>query len=225
MKELENSRVVVLGHYGSGKTNFAVNLALQRRAAGAQVVLCDLDIVNPYFRSSDFAARVEAQGIEMVSPPFAGSNVDLPALSGRLDGVLAEQGPRQVILDVGGDDAGAVALGRYARVLLPRGPAVLYVVNARRPVTDTPAAALEILREIEAVSRIRATHIVNNTNLGAETTPRVLEESQDYIRELCRLSGLPLCCHAVDAAIAGQVVLDGPVLPVEVLVRPPWDQA
>lgn len=222
MKELENKRVVVLGHYGSGKTNFAVNLALKRRAAGAEVALCDLDIVNPYFRSADFAARMEQEGIEMVAPPFAGSNVDVPALTGRLDALLADQ-QRQVIVDVGGDDAGAIAVGRYARRLLPQQPTVLYIVNACRPVTDTPAAALEILREIEAAAHVKATHIVNCTNLGRETDAQTVRGSLDYIRELCRLSGLPLCCHAVLGELAARLGDIGPVFPVERYVRLPWE--
>lgn len=222
MKELENKRVVVLGHYGSGKTNLAVNLAVQRRAAGAQVALCDLDIVNPYFRSADFAAQMEQQGIEMVSPPFAGSNVDVPALTGRLDALLADE-QRQVIVDVGGDDAGAIAVGRYARKLLPQQPTVLYVVNACRPITDTPRAALDILREIEAASHVQATHIVNCTNLGTETDEQTLRGSLDYIDELCRISGLPLCCHAVLGSLADRLADIGPVLPVQRYVKLPWE--
>ena len=222
MKELTNKRVVVLGHYGSGKTNFAVNLALQRRAAGAEVALCDLDIVNPYFRSADFAGKMEQEGIEMVSPPFAGSNVDVPALTGRLDALLADE-DRQVIVDVGGDDAGAIAVGRYARRLLPQEPTVLYIVNACRPVTDSPAAALEILREIEYASRVKATHIVNCTNLGKETDAQTVRDSLGYIEELCRISGLPLCCHAVRSDLADQLKEIDRILPVEIYVKVPWE--
>lgn len=222
MKELENSRIVILGHYGSGKTNFAVNLALHRRSAGADIALCDLDIVNPYFRSADFAAEMQQAGIEMVAPPFAGTNVDVPALTGRLDGILSVPG-RQVIIDVGGDDAGAVAVGRYAHKLLPAGPAVLYVVNACRPVTDTPQAALEILREIEYASRVRATHIVNCTNLGKETTAQTIRGSLEYIKELCSISGLPLCCHAVRRDLAGELEDIDRVMPVDIFVKAPWD--
>lgn len=222
MKELENKRVIVLGHYGSGKTNFAVNLALQRRKAGSEVALCDLDIVNPYFRSADFAAKMEEMGIEMVSPAFAGTNVDVPALTGRLDGLLANP-DRQIIVDVGGDDAGAVAVGRYARKLIPQDPAVLYVVNACRPVTDTPQAALEILREIEYASRVKATHIVNCTNLGKETTSQTVRGSLEYISELSRLSGLPLCCHAVRSDLADQLSDIDRILPVEIFVKVPWE--
>lgn len=222
MKELENKRVIVLGHYGSGKTNFAVNLALQRRAAGCEVALCDLDIVNPYFRSADFAGKMEEMGIEMVSPSFAGTNVDVPALTGRLDGLLANP-DRQIIVDVGGDDAGAIAVGRYARKLLPEEPTVLYIVSACRPVTDTPQAALEILREIEYASRVKATHIVNCTNLGKETTAQTIRGSLEYIRELCDLSGLPLCCHAVRSDLAAELTDIDRILPVEIFVKVPWD--
>ena len=222
MKELENKRVIVLGHYGSGKTNFAVNLALQRRAAGAQVALCDLDIVNPYFRSADFADRMQQEGIEMVSPSFAGSNVDVPALTGRLDALLANP-DRQVIVDVGGDDAGAIAVGRYARKLLPQEPTVLYVVSACRPVTNTPQAALEILREIEYASHVKATHIVNCTNLGKETDAQTIRSSLEYIDQLCRISGLPLCCHAVRSDLADQLKDIDRILPVEIFVKVPWE--
>jgi hypothetical protein len=222
MKELENKRVIVLGHYGSGKTNFAVNLALQRRKTGSTVALCDLDIVNPYFRSADFAGQMEEMGIEMVSPSFAGTNVDVPALTGRLDGLLSNP-DCQIIVDVGGDDAGAVAVGRYAHKLLPQEPVVLYVVSACRPITDTPQAALEILREIEYASRVKATHIVNCTNLGRETTAQTIRGSLDYISELCKISGLPLCCHAVRSDLAAELSDIDRILPVEIFVKAPWD--
>ena len=114
-----NRIVIVTGHYGSGKTNLSVNLAMSLRAAGEEVALVDLDIVNPYFRSADFAALAEENGIRLIAPVYARSNLDIPALDGRLDAEL--DGGRRIVIDVGGDDAGAAALGRYSAHIMESG--------------------------------------------------------------------------------------------------------
>ena len=134
---------VITGHYGSGKTNFAVNLAIDLRRAGKKVVLVDLDIVNPYFRSADFKNKLEGMGIQMVCPIYANTNLDLPSLGPEVYSVFASKDDRYVILDVGGDDAGAAALGRYAQMIKEHPWKMIYVINRYRYLTREPQQAVE----------------------------------------------------------------------------------
>ena len=151
--------IAVTGHYGSGKTNLAVNLAVDFAKEGERVTIIDLDIVNPYFRTADFSELFGSLGIKLVAPQFANTNLDIPSLGFDMAAVI--NGCDRLIIDVGGDDTGAVALGQYATVLGNFGCELYYVVNRYRYLTRTPGEAVELLRDIEQVSRIRAKGIVN----------------------------------------------------------------
>ena len=187
-----NRLTVITGHYGSGKTTFSLNLALERAALSGGATLIDLDIVNPYFRSADHRAALEQMGVRLVVSPFAGSNLDVPALPAELYAAVGDHSSHAV-LDVGGDDRGAVALGRLAPDIRAEGDyEMLFVANFCRPLTRTPVEALAVLREVEAACHLSATALVNNTNLGAETTARLVEGSFAPMAELARLSGLPV---------------------------------
>ena len=190
---MEEKRVTLFcGHYGSGKTNLAVNYALSLAARGLPVTLADIDIVNPYFRSKDSEAELTAQGVEVISLPFANSNVDLPSLPSAVYG-LVERRDRYAVLDVGGDDRGAYALGRFSPYILRENDFdMLNVANFYRPLTRTAEEALDVMREISAVCAVPFTGIVNNSNLGAETTKTDVEATFGEARRLCALSGLPL---------------------------------
>ena len=168
---MEQKRVTLFaGHYGSGKTNIAVNYALKLAHEGRRVQIADLDIVNPYFRTKDSARELEEAGIPLISPAFANSNVDLPALPQEIYG-LVQQRDFKVILDMGGDDRGAYALGRYVPYILEENDyEMIFVTNFYRPLTTTPEDALEVMREIEDACKIRFTAIANNSNLGNLTT-------------------------------------------------------
>ena len=193
------------GHYGSGKTNIAVNYALQMAKEGKKVCIADLDIVNPYFRTADSAAQLEAAGIDLISPKFANSNVDLPALPAEAYR-LAEDKSSYGVMDIVGDDRGAYALGRYVPFIKKEGNyRMIFVANCYRPLTRTAQDALEVMREIEAACGLPFTDIVNNSHLGNFTDVATVLDSQDFIAELSKLSGLPVYLTTVRADLAAAV--------------------
>lgn len=180
------------GHYGSGKTNIAVNYALHLKSLGEDVVIADLDIVNPYFRTRDSLEELNAAGIKLISSEFASSNVDLPALPQEVYSLLDKR-EEKAIMDIGGDDRGAYALGRYSDAIKAEDDyEMLFVFNKYRPLTPTAEDALEIMSEIEAAGHINFTAIVNNSNLGALTTAQDILDSVEETERLSRLSGLPV---------------------------------
>ncbi|HQQ40305.1 MAG TPA: hypothetical protein PLR57_02250 [Clostridia bacterium] len=199
-------RVTVLtGHYGSGKTSLAVNWALKLSESGRAVTVADLDIVNPYFRTTDRRRELEARGIRLIASQFANSNLDLPALPAELYSVV-ESREGYAVLDVGGDDRGAVALGRYAPFLLAEGDyEMLFVVNFCRPLTRTALEALGVLREVEAACGLAATALVNNSNLGRETTADTVLQTVERMRELSQLANLPVKMTAVSRELKDQL--------------------
>lgn len=200
---MEIKRVTLFaGHYGSGKTNIAVNWALYLRRQGYAVTVADLDIVNPYFRTKDSARELEEAGIRMIASPFANSNVDVPALPGELYAVVDDK-TAHAVLDVGGDDRGALALGRYSPAIREEGDyAMLGVLNFARPLTATPADAVEVLREVEAAGSLPFTGLINNTNIGKATTPETVLSSVALAEETARRMGLPLVMTTAEATVA-----------------------
>ena len=208
---------LVAGHYGSGKTNIALNYARMLKRAGSPVTVADLDIVNPYFRTKDSAADLQSEGIDLVVSDFANSNVDFPALPKEIYALVADR-ETKIVMDIGGDDRGALALGRYVPDIKAEGDyEMLAVVNAARPLTRTPQEAVEVLREIEAACRLPFTGIVNNTNVGAETTVETVLGSIPYADEIAALMGVPVRFTCAIGAIAAE--LKGKVenlLPLEI---------
>ena len=190
---MEHKRLTLFaGHYGSGKTNIAVNYALQLAREGKKVCIADLDIVNPYFRTKDSEKELAAAGIDLLSPKFANSNVDLPALPAEAYR-LVEDKSSYGVMDIGGDDRGAYALGRYIPFILKEDNyRMIFVANKYRALTPTAADALEVMREIEAACGLKFTSLVNNSHLGNFTDVQTLLDSQDFIKELSELSGLPV---------------------------------
>ena len=190
---MNNKRVTLFaGHYGSGKTNIAVNYALHLKEKYENVVITDLDIVNPYFRTADSLEELQNAGIKLISSEFANSNVDLPALPQDVYSILDDKSA-VAILDIGGDDRGAYALGRYETAIREENDyEMLFVFNVFRPLTPDAESALEVMREIELAGKIKFTAIVNNSNLGALTTKEDVISSMKSAEELSRLSGLPI---------------------------------
>ena len=214
---MEHKRLTLFaGHYGSGKTNIAVNYALQLAREGKQACIADLDIVNPYFRTADSEKDLVNAGVELIRPRFANSNVDLPALPAEAYRLVQDLNT-YAVMDIGGDDRGAYALGRYVPAIKAEDNyRMVCVANCYRPLTRTAEEALEVMREIEAACGLEFTDIVNNSNLGTETTPQTVLDSVDFITKLSAISGLPVFLHtaqsAVAAALSNQLT---PVFPLQ----------
>ena len=205
---MEKKRLTLFaGHYGSGKTNIAVNYALMLAKEGYKVCIGDLDIVNPYFRTKDSAKELAEAGVDLISPQFANTNVDLPALPAEAYRLVTDR-ETYGIMDIGGDDRGAYALGRYVPAILEENNyRMAFVANCYRPLTRTPEDALEVMREIEAACGLQFTCIINNSNLGTETTPETILDSSAFIQALSELSGLPIFLHTATIEVAME--LDG----------------
>lgn len=213
---------IITGHYGSGKTNLAVNLAIQANHEGKSVAVVDLDIVNPYFRTADFKTLFEENNIRLIAPDFANSNLDIPSIQFDLEQIAKSEDC--LIIDVGGDDAGAVALGRYADALSSHGDDIdmFYVINQRRYLTATPDETIKLMYEIENASRMKHTAIVNNTNLGSETTLETVESSEEFASEISVRTGLPVVFTTFPENCAE--LTDNPnAYPVKIYVKPVWD--
>ena len=214
---MEHKRLTLFaGHYGSGKTNIAVNYALALAKEGKAVCIADLDIVNPYFRTKDSAAVLEKAGVELISPQFANTNVDLPALPAEAYKLVTDRST-YAIMDIGGDDRGAYALGRYVPSILEENNyRMVFVANCYRPLTRTPEEALEVMAEIEAACGLKFTDIINNSNLGSETTAETVLSSVEYVNKLSKLTDLPLFLTAVEAHVAEDLPeFVGPILPLQ----------
>lgn len=204
---MEHKRVTLFaGHYGSGKTNIAVNYALALKNENENVTIADLDIVNPYFRTKDSAAELDKAGIKLISSEFANSNVDFPALPQEMYRVTDDR-DFFAVLDIGGDDRGAYALGRYAPAILEENNyEMLLVINKYRPLTSDANSVIEVMREIEQAGGIKFTGIVNNSNLGEETTARTVLDSVEYANEVSSLSGLEIKMTAVEYRLYEELV-------------------
>ena len=203
---MEHKRLTLFaGHYGSGKTNIAVNYALLLAGEGKKVCIADLDIVNPYFRTKDSAAVLEAAGVDLISPQYANTNVDLPALPAASYRLVQDRSSYG-IMDIGGDDRGAYALGRIVPAILEENDyRMVFVANASRPLTRTPEDAMEVMAEIEAACGLKFTDLINNTNLGSETTAETVLAAERYMEELSRLSGLPIFATTATEAVAAEL--------------------
>ena len=188
---------LLAGHYGSGKTNIAVNLAYELKKQTNRVAIGDLDIVNPYFRTKDSAQGLTDAGITLICSPYANSNVDIPALPQEMYALTDDQS-LSAIVDIGGDDRGALALGRYAPAILEENNYDMWlVVNRYRPLTSSVPDTLDVMNEILAASKIPFTGIVNNSNLGADTTEEKILSSVEYGKAVADACGLPLVMTTV----------------------------
>ncbi|MCR4594247.1 MAG: hypothetical protein K5761_04260 [Clostridiales bacterium] len=195
---MEYKRLTLLcGHYGSGKTNIAVNMALDLKKQYDNVAVADLDIVNPYFRTKDSSDEFEKAGIRLIVSEFANTNLDIPSLPQDMY-ALTDDKSLKAIIDVGGDDRGALALGRLVpKILEENNYEMLMVINKFRPLTPDAQSTIEVMREIEVAGGIAFTGLINNSNLADETTAEDVLKSNEYAMEVSSLSGLPIVLTTV----------------------------
>ena len=211
------------GHYGSGKTNLAVNYALGIAGQGIKTLIADLDIVNPYFRTRDSQSELDKAGVKIIVSPYANSNVDVPALPDEMYAIVDDKSYHCVI-DVGGDDRGALALGRLAPALNAENDfEMLLVVNFFRPLTRTADEVIAVKNEIELASGMRFSGIVNNSNLGAQTRVEDIVSTQERAKELANKTGLKLLttCVRQDLAPAAANYIQN-ITPVNLHFRDDW---
>lgn len=224
---------IICGHYGTGKTNLTVNLALDLAMAGYAVTVIDLDIVNPYFRVSEQRELLEGKGVRLIAPVFAerGTSLDVPSLTGAIAPAIADATEGEyVLIDLGGDDVGSAALGRFALTVAERAYAMLLVINRHRNLTQKPAEVVENLREIEAASRLRATALVDNAHLKNLTTVETLADPKGFTAEVSRRTGLPLVAKTFPEELAqtetealGNIAEKSLLYPVHLYVKNPWE--
>ncbi len=183
---------LIAGHYGSGKTNIAVNIAFDLKKIYNNVAVADLDIVNPYFRTKDSQKDLELSGIRLICSEYANSNVDIPAIPQDMYSVIDDRDVTAVV-DIGGDDRGAYALGRYSQSIIDEADYdMLFVINKYRPLTRNAEDVIEVMHEIEAAGGIKFTGIINNSNLGEETSAEDVLSSLEYANEVSKVTGLPI---------------------------------
>lgn len=216
--------IVIVGNYGSGKTEVSINLAVKRRRDGLEVRVADLDLVNPYFRTREAKDQLADLGIEVALPPEKYLHADLPILSPIISGIIRQPG-ELTILDVGGDDAGATVLSALADSLENQQIEMLQVVNPFRPFTDTIDGCIKMREMIEQASKLTITGIIGNANLIDETTTDEIYRGYDFVKTLSEKTGLSL--HFITATPELLAAMDGskfdcPVLPIERQLVPPW---
>ncbi len=195
-------RITLLcGHYGSGKTNVALNMAYRLSEIHNNVAIADLDIVNPYFRTKDSINELKEKGIKLIVSEYAGTNVDIPAMPQEMYSLIDDK-TLSAVIDVGGDDRGALALGRIAESIKEENNfEALFVINKFRPLTPDVQSTLEVLAEVETACGLKMTGIVNNSNLGVETTAEDVLTSVEYANSVSAASGLPLVCTAANETL------------------------
>ena len=214
---------IVTGHYGTGKTEFAVNLALAMAAEGQRVMVADLDIVNPYFRSRERRAVLEQAGVQLVSSSQSCADADVPALPAELLTILENRLLRG-ILDIGGDPVGARVLARFRPKITAEDYQLIYVLNANRPEVREPEGAIAHLRGIEAATGLTCTGIVNNTHLCGETTAEEIRKGAALAADVSRRTGIPVLCHVAVERLVPQVEdLPEAVFPITIQMKKPWE--
>ncbi|OPL07439.1 MAG: ATP-binding protein [delta proteobacterium ML8_F1] len=215
---------IIIGHYGSGKTEFSVNYALKLAEMGFKVALSDLDIVNPYFRSREKAAFLEGKGIRVISSSLGHNfSLDLPAISSEIVGPIQDP-DSQVILDVGGNSVGAKVLAKFYEEIIDKEYDMLCVVNTNRAETQTVEGIMYHVRAIEAVSQLKVTGLINNTHLLRETTLETVLEAQEIIKEASQKLSIPIKYISTIESVAKMLPegLEGEIFPITMYMRDVW---
>lgn len=221
---LNDKRIrIITGHYGSGKTEFAVNYSVKLAETGKKVALADLDVVNPYFRSREKAEELSELGIKVLGSSIKGSGSDVPAITAEINAPLQNE-EFEAVLDVGGDPAGARALGRYYAYFKEGKYDLFFVINANRAETQTVERTIEYLREIERTSRAKVTGLINNTHLLKSTTVEDVLGGQKLVEAVSERTGIPVKYVVALEKVAKELPKDiqGEIFPIKLYMREDW---
>lgn len=215
---------IVTGHYGSGKTEFAINLALRLKSEAGKSVICDMDIVNPYFRTNDAAVQLAESGVTLIAPEYANTNLDLPSLPCDILSVFSDK-TTPAVLDVGGDEEGAIALGQYYPYLKDEDYEMYFVINALRPDTSDVEGITKLANEIMYSSRCRITAVVNNTNLSYLSSSKDIIDSITLVDDAAKALGVPVkFISGTSDNLAGlPSEYDGLKFPLNLFMQLPFD--
>lgn len=216
---------VITGHFGSGKTEISINLALEAGKTNATTAVADLDIVNPYYRARDAWEIFDQNGIELIAPAKRLAAADLPIVPGDMSRVIYDPAYK-LIVDAGGDKDGATALGQFYNDWKEMKPEVLFILNANRPYVSTLEGAVETLQKIESASRLKITGIINNSNVGSETTIQDVENGLILSKELSHTLGIPLLYSMVPQHLSGEsarIETESPVKVISRYLKLPWE--
>jgi len=222
------SRITIItGHFGSGKTEISINLALEEKEIYPQVALSDLDVINPYFRSREVSTLLEERGIELIAPKGQLATADLPIVSGEIHRVLHD--PKyQLVIDVGGDKDGATVLGQYFNELKNQDYQMIFVVNVNRPYVSTVSGILGTIENIESVSRLKVSGLINNTNLGIETQLSDIKNGFEITRETSRKLQIPFLYTTVSEELRSKIenlsfAKENTVKTIKRYMKLPWE--
>ena len=222
MTEAKRIKVIV-GHYGSGKTEFSINYAVKLSAEGKKVALIDLDVINLYFRSREKTQLLESMNIEVIGGSIKGSSLDVPAISGDISRIIQDVS-YDMIIDVGGDPAGARALGRYEPYLKDNKCEMLFVINGNRPETDEPYKVIEYMRKIEDISGIKVTGIINNTHMLKDTSSDDVIRGNKLSYKVSEMTSIPIKYNSVMESLVTQLEnnFQGEIFPMKLYMREDW---
>lgn len=214
---------IFTGHFGSGKTEIAINYALNLSKRGKKTAIVDIDIVNPYFCTRDVKSMLEANGIRVISSNPEYANAELMVVPPEVISVFNDKS-YEVVMDIGGDEQGAVVLGRYNRYFREEAYDMYFIINNNRPFTGDNEGTEEFLRAIENASRLKVTHLISNTNMSYETTSEDILKGDENTERLSKKLGIPyrytVCRRDLEEQIRGKV--RGEILPVDIYMKPPW---
>lgn len=214
---------VFTGHFGSGKTEIAINYALKLNQSGKKVCIADVDVVNPYFCTRDEQKFLEEKGIKVIATSKDLANAELGTVSAEIYSVFNDKS-FEAVMDVGGDDQGAVALGQYNKYFKDEDYDMYFVINTTRPFTRDAQSVVEFLRDIEKASRLKVKYLINNTNLSYETEVKHILEGQAIVREVSKMTGIPVRYTTVREDLVDQLPddIEGEIMPVKIFMLPPW---
>lgn len=216
---------ILTGHFGSGKTEIAINLAMQERKKYQKVAINDLDVINPYYRTRDLEFEFNKQDIELIAPKGHLATADLPIVSGEIYRVLHDPSYR-IIIDAGGDKDGATALGQYYNEWSQMNPEMLFVLNGNRPYVSTLEGAISTIERIEEASRLKMNGIINNSNIGSETTMEEVISGLELAQFVSEKTNIPLLFTTISFNLleeSREFAMQYPVFYIQRFMKLPWE--